>query len=217
MTDELKYIVSIEGQSIPVPAEMGSSDDLIKSALTPFFPGIATGKIHRGEAIDGVVTITIIKQAGTKGAVRQAPSDQEISDQAMNPDCSLREQSGCPSLDKSEMEGLGSSRANHIEAVSPVMVMLIPPAEDGRSGIGVVLRKLQRAKSEKNPVVALMERFEMESIAMQQLPPHELLKLDRSIEKALKNGEKEAEFIKLTQSTLQQADPICSPVVPEGF
>lgn len=158
MSDELRYEVSIEGQKIPLPAELASDDKKILDALVPFFPGITNGKIMRGEPIDGLVTITIIKQAGTKGASRSS---------------------------------------------------------DGT--VGGALQKLRKAKSEKNPVVALMEQMEDRSVKLHDLAPTELIKMDRAIEKALEEGEKEANWIKDIERALRSATPMSSPVVPEGF
>lgn len=64
----MKYIVSIEGQSIPMPEEVAGDDAKIKAMLSPYFPGAANSKIMRSEAKDDTITITVIKQAGTKGA-----------------------------------------------------------------------------------------------------------------------------------------------------
>jgi len=66
MSDK-NYIISIEGQTVPVPAEVGTlGDDELKRALTPMFPGAANSKIERAEK-DGTVTITVVKLAGSKG------------------------------------------------------------------------------------------------------------------------------------------------------
>lgn len=64
----MNYIVSIEGQSIPMPEEVAADDNKLKAALSPYFPGAANAKIMRSEAKDDSVTVTVIKQAGTKGA-----------------------------------------------------------------------------------------------------------------------------------------------------
>lgn len=63
----MQYIISIEGQSIPMPEEIAGDDAKIKAALAPYFPGAANSKIMRGEPVNDTVTITVIKQAGTKG------------------------------------------------------------------------------------------------------------------------------------------------------
>lgn len=63
----MNYSVQIEGQTIPVPEEIGASDDAVKRALTPFYPEAANAMITRVTK-DETVTITVVKKAGTKGA-----------------------------------------------------------------------------------------------------------------------------------------------------
>jgi hypothetical protein len=60
------YQVLVEGQIIPVPEEIGSNDDAVKQALSPFYPEVANAGITRSEK-DGVITVTVIKKAGSKG------------------------------------------------------------------------------------------------------------------------------------------------------
>lgn len=60
------YNVVIEGQTIPVPEEIGTSDEAVKRALTPFYPEAASAMITRVEK-DGVTTISVVKRAGSKG------------------------------------------------------------------------------------------------------------------------------------------------------
>jgi len=64
----MSYIVVIEGQNIPVPEEIATSDEKVRQALTPFFPDAANAMITRVEK-DGQVTINVIKKAGSKGAI----------------------------------------------------------------------------------------------------------------------------------------------------
>ncbi len=63
----MKYVISIEGQTIEMPEEVAGNDEQLKNALAPYFPGATNAKIIRGAEKDGVVTIQVIKQAGTKG------------------------------------------------------------------------------------------------------------------------------------------------------
>ena len=66
-----KYILKIEGQELVVPPEVGGLEDAdMKRALTPMFPGAANSKIERTEK-DDMVTITVIKLAGSKGSGRR--------------------------------------------------------------------------------------------------------------------------------------------------
>jgi hypothetical protein len=60
------YQVMIEGQIIPVPEEIGSDDEKVLQALAPFYPEVANAGITRSEK-DGVITVTVIKKAGSKG------------------------------------------------------------------------------------------------------------------------------------------------------
>lgn len=63
------YRISIEGQTIEMPEEIAGDDEKLKSALVPYFPGAANAKIMRTGEKDGIVVVTVIKQAGTKGAL----------------------------------------------------------------------------------------------------------------------------------------------------
>jgi hypothetical protein len=62
----MNYNVLVEGQTIPVPEDIGANDESVKRALTPFYPEVANALITRTEK-DGTTTITVIKKAGSKG------------------------------------------------------------------------------------------------------------------------------------------------------
>ena len=62
------YKVTIEGQTLELPGEIAGDDARLKAALQPYWPGAANAKFVRAEA-EGVVTVNVIKQAGTKGAL----------------------------------------------------------------------------------------------------------------------------------------------------
>lgn len=64
----MNYKISIEGQTIDLPEEIAGDDAKLRAALTPFFPGAANAKFMRTPPKDEVVTVTVIKQAGTKGS-----------------------------------------------------------------------------------------------------------------------------------------------------
>jgi hypothetical protein len=71
VTDNKKYVIKVEGQEITVPEDVGALEDAdLKRALTPMFPGAANSKIERTEK-DDMVTITVIKLAGSKGSGRR--------------------------------------------------------------------------------------------------------------------------------------------------
>jgi len=61
------YVVMIEGQSIPVPEEVGADDKLVRAALAPFFPDVANALITR-KTEGETVTVNVVKKAGSKGA-----------------------------------------------------------------------------------------------------------------------------------------------------
>lgn len=71
----MKYIVKIEGQEIELPEEIAAEDGNLKSALSPYFPGAANAKFMRSEPKDEVITVTVIKQAGTKGGRKRYLKD----------------------------------------------------------------------------------------------------------------------------------------------
>jgi len=72
-----KYKIKVEGQEIDIPAEVGILEDPdLKRALTPMFPGAANSRIERAEKED-VVTITVIKMAGSKGGGRRSSNSKK--------------------------------------------------------------------------------------------------------------------------------------------
>ena len=62
----VQAVAVIEGQRIPLPVEIAARDDLIRRALAPFYPDAANAQLSRAEQ-DGVLTITVVKRAGSKG------------------------------------------------------------------------------------------------------------------------------------------------------
>lgn len=77
----MNYIISIEGQTIPVPEEIGKDDAAVKKALAPFYPQVANAMITRTTK-DDTITVNVVKKAGTKGgysvfdALARCPSSQ---------------------------------------------------------------------------------------------------------------------------------------------
>jgi hypothetical protein len=63
----MNYIVTIEGQNIPIPEDIGKDDSKVKKALAPYYPEVANALITRVEK-DETTTITVVKRAGSKGA-----------------------------------------------------------------------------------------------------------------------------------------------------
>lgn len=62
----MPYILMIEGQEIPIADEVAASDQILRDAITPFYPEIANAEITREEK-DGITQIRMVKKAGTKG------------------------------------------------------------------------------------------------------------------------------------------------------
>ena len=98
-----KYKIKVEGQEIDIPAEVGILEDSdLKRALTPMFPGAANSRIERSEK-DDVVTITVIKMAGSKGGGRRPSNSKKGGGQAALLNCKSRRNPAvelyCPDLD----------------------------------------------------------------------------------------------------------------------
>jgi hypothetical protein len=63
----MNYNIKIEGQTIPVPPEIGSSDEQIRETLSLYFEGIKNSKIERTVQANGDILVDVCKVAGTKG------------------------------------------------------------------------------------------------------------------------------------------------------
>ncbi|AFZ28592.1 hypothetical protein Cylst_6373 (plasmid) [Cylindrospermum stagnale PCC 7417] len=62
----MPYILMIEGQEIPIAEEVAANDQILRDAITPFYPEIANAEITREEK-NGITQIRMVKKAGTKG------------------------------------------------------------------------------------------------------------------------------------------------------
>jgi len=67
MNNTQNYSIKIEGQSIPVPPEIGSSDEQIRATLGQYFEGIKNSKIERTVQSNGNIIVEVCKLAGVKG------------------------------------------------------------------------------------------------------------------------------------------------------
>jgi hypothetical protein len=65
----VNYQIKIEGQTIPVPAEIGSSDEQIRATLSLYFEGIKNSRIERTVQANGDILVDVCKLAGTKGTI----------------------------------------------------------------------------------------------------------------------------------------------------
>lgn len=65
----LSYMLHVQetNQTFPLPATIGTDDNLIKRSLASVIPYIDTAKLERSEPKDGVVTITVTKTHAPKG------------------------------------------------------------------------------------------------------------------------------------------------------
>ncbi len=62
----LTYNILIEGQTIPVDEAIGKDDEMVRRVLAPYYPDAANAMITRTTK-DDVVTVNVVKRAGTKG------------------------------------------------------------------------------------------------------------------------------------------------------
>ncbi|KAF0106077.1 MAG: hypothetical protein FD147_2589 [Chloroflexi bacterium] len=74
----MKYKILIEGQTLDLEEDIAGDDGKLRSALTPYFPGAANAKFMRSEPKEDTITVTVIKQAGTKGLLH---ADKVIFDE----------------------------------------------------------------------------------------------------------------------------------------
>lgn len=65
----MNYHIKIEGQTIPVPPEIGSSDEQIRETFSLYFEGIKNSKIERTVQANGDVLVDVCKVAGPKGVI----------------------------------------------------------------------------------------------------------------------------------------------------
>ena len=68
-----QVILSAEGKTIELPDAVAGEDGLLRQALVTYYPQLATAKIER-VTVDGVMRVTVSKQAGPKGAGRKPPA-----------------------------------------------------------------------------------------------------------------------------------------------
>jgi hypothetical protein len=59
--------IRFEGQELTLAEEVASDDAKLRAALVTVYPSLATAEIHRTRE-DGVLVVTAVKRAGSKGA-----------------------------------------------------------------------------------------------------------------------------------------------------
>lgn len=158
------YNILIEGQTIPVPEDIGASDANVKAALAPFYPDAANAMITRVEK-DGIVTINVVKRAGTKGLF-PAPIQMECrgAPACAPPACApspLAYLMSCPGRRNPAIElyqQLKDSQALSPEELLTLDARLNKVIEEGQSHASrceSALKRLQRALPQPAPVVPL--------------------------------------------------------------
>jgi len=82
LVTNLTYMLNVQetGQTFPLPASIGTDDNLIKRSLASVIPYIDTAKLERTEPKDGVVTITVTKTHAPKGAGNPGSSFSPVID-----------------------------------------------------------------------------------------------------------------------------------------
>ncbi len=67
-------IIKIEGQEIPLDVSIATDDNLLKAALSPYYPSIKNAQISRETLMSGQMIVLIVKKAEHKG--KKAASNQ---------------------------------------------------------------------------------------------------------------------------------------------
>ena len=82
LVTNLTYMLNVQetGQTFPLPAGIGTDDNLIRRSLASVIPYIDTAKLERTEPKDGVVTITVTKTHAPKGAGNPGSSFSPVID-----------------------------------------------------------------------------------------------------------------------------------------
>jgi len=84
----MNYQIVIEGQTIPIPEEIGKDDEIVRKTLAPFYPDAANAMITRTEK-DDVTTVNVVKRAGTKGNYAKALGSLQNCQGGENPAIAL--------------------------------------------------------------------------------------------------------------------------------
>jgi hypothetical protein len=143
------YNILIEGTTIPVPEEIGSNDDSVRRALAPFYPDAANALITRVEK-DDVITVNVVKRAGTKGA---DPLTALIDcPGGMNPAIALFQQ-----LQELERASNGPLEAESLLELDQSLEQAIHDGEEQREAVESARNRLQ--KSAPCPAPALVTGF----------------------------------------------------------
>lgn len=187
----MKYMIKIEGQEIEMPEEIAGDDSSLKSALAPYFPGAANAKFMRSEPKDDVITVTVVKQAGTKGA----DSNSQLL---------LRHDSKITMILD---EFRRAEDAGGFQAVLDRLMQNSPTDQ--------VLRKLIEAPEGINPVVALDN--ELEGQLLNQMGVERLIALNDEIDNVITIGQDELSKMETTLRGLDRIEAAPALSVVTGF
>jgi hypothetical protein len=141
------YNILIEGQTIPVPPEIGTDDAKVKASLAPFFPDAANAQITRAEKGE-VVTITVTKKAGSKGAAgdNNLLAQLETTPGGMNPVMEMHARIA------GQDTPLG---VEELMALDTQIEMAITEGEKQAEAIQWALKRLQAAQPVAAPLVVM--------------------------------------------------------------
>lgn len=113
----MSYLLIVEGQEIPLTAEIAATDETIRNCIAPFYPEAATATFKREEA-DGVTRIRMVKSAGTKGCgvVQQLQQSKECLNPALALSWQLKQLERQTSIEIETLIGL-QPQINHAIAI----------------------------------------------------------------------------------------------------
>lgn len=137
------YQVSIEGQTIQLPAGIGEKDEDVKRAMAPFFPEVANAMLQR-KTEGETVTITVVKRAGSKGLAPLAKL--QAAPGGKNPAIALYE----------EIQALGpQADILGLLAMEPRIDTALRDGQHQRDQMNDAAKRLSAAVAQPAPVVPL--------------------------------------------------------------
>lgn len=125
------YVAIIEGQRVNLPEQVGPNDNMVKAALSPFFPDAANALITR-ETKGDTVEVKVVKKAGSKGT---GPGDYLAS---------------CPGGRNPAYVLYNRLLQTELEAADPVALMALGNQVD---------TVLEQAETEKRKIIAVRDRL----------------------------------------------------------
>lgn len=142
----MNYTVLVEGQSIPVPEEIGGSDEAVKRALAPFYPEVANAMITRVEK-DGTVTVNVVKRAGSKGSGPEGAAYLVTCTGGKNPAVALFEEIQALEADGAVLDPYAMLRMDaRIESA-------ISAGKEQADKVDYALKRLRKTAARRSPFV----------------------------------------------------------------